>query len=436
MPDASDLGAPEETTNGEASPLKVTDQELGELTDQRLMSMVRGAGDDDVVASRAFGELYRRRYDEVFRQATFRLRDRHQAEEITSEAMFKTYRALRGGKGPSDSFVGYVMTAVRSETIRSAEESMLTDPMEHEELESVAEVPDESFEDFYSEREQLCNAFRELPAKSRRALWLLEVEGQSVERTAELFHMNEGSVRQLSFRARESFRALYLQQHVDVAPERCQPTASLLGRYVRGTLKGSRFEAVADHVAHCERCTDQVARLKRLNSLLRVSIGPVLIGAAAGTGYGIYGAGTVQAGVAAAITDRTGAARKWWTAGVAAAILLMIGGGSAWCFSTEPILRLRSALTRSAIPTLPGKISASQRTRNLESQRTVAPRSRFPVREPQQPHRRPTARSESSQRRSRGRTTRLHIGLKRIRLGNAMSDLRTMQKFFLGKRNT
>lgn len=330
MPDASDLGAPEETTNGEASPLKVTDQELGELTDQRLMSMVRGAGDDDVVASRAFGELYRRRYDEVFRQATFRLRDRHQAEEITSEAMFKTYRALRGGKGPSDSFVGYVMTAVRSETIRSAEESMLTDPMEHEELESVAEVPDESFEDFYSEREQLCNAFRELPAKSRRALWLLEVEGQSVERTAELFHMNEGSVRQLSFRARESFRALYLQQHVDVAPERCQPTASLLGRYVRGTLKGSRFEAVADHVAHCERCTDQVARLKRLNSLLRVSIGPVLIGAAAGTGYGIYGAGTVQAGVAAAITDRTGAARKWWTAGVAAAILLMIGGGSAW----------------------------------------------------------------------------------------------------------
>lgn len=287
--------------------------------DATLLAALRAAGPDSPLGREAAGELYARHHDAVMAQAYRITRDRHRAEDLTAEAFAKTLRALRGGRGPRESFVGYALIAMRTEAVRAVADAKRSFTVEPEEMAELPQLVESDHAARLSERDQLIRAFRDLPALWQRVLGLLEVEALSIEEAADQLDTNATALRALSYRAREGLRTAYLQQYVAVAAPECAEVAPLLAGYTREGL-GKRFSRrVRDHLVTCEECGAQASSLAEINARLRGWLGPVLLGGAVGAGA--LAAGPVDPAAASPMPQGL-----WWKAGIAASVLLVVGG--------------------------------------------------------------------------------------------------------------
>lgn len=299
--------------------------------DAVLLERLRRAGPDSAEGRQAAGELYARHYDSVMAQAYRITGDRHRAEDYAAEAFAKTLRAMKGGRGPRDSFVGYVLIAMRTEAIRGVSHERQTRHMEPEEMDELPQLVGADHAGLASEKDHIVRAFRKLPELQQQALYLLEVKACSIEEAAERLQTNPAALRALSYRARESLRTAYLQQYVEAADPGCAEYAGLLAGYTRKGLGKRQLKRVSEHLATCESCGRQVAVLTQINSRLHAWLGPLLVGG--GAGAVLAGAGGADHAFAAtsSVAEQTARraatiSQKVWWAGIAAAGLLVLAG--------------------------------------------------------------------------------------------------------------
>ncbi len=306
-------------------------QSAGTSTDAELCDAIRGEPVGSRRAKDAFAELYAAHHDAAMVSAYRLLGDRHRAEDAVAEAFAKTLRALRGGHGPTESFRGYLLTAVKSEALRIPPLDRRIDAVPIEEMSEKPELSVESPVGALSERDQLARAFGALPEQWRQVLYLTEVEQLPVAQVAARIGVSTRAMNSMAFRAREGLRSAYLQQYAEVSPPQCASAAGLLAQFVRGGLRKRGIVVVEAHLLTCERCRQQQARLARINDCMRVWIGP----AAAGLGLGAAGAvsGATGGGAASAASlvsaDPAGASGASGAAGQAAGTAAREGGGAA-----------------------------------------------------------------------------------------------------------
>lgn len=304
--------------------------EVGYPGDAALLARLRKVGVDSEEGRRLAAELYARHYDTVMARAYRMTSDRYRAEDHAAEAFAKTLRAMKGGRGPKDSFVGYVLIAMRTEVIRAVPHEVQTQQMDMEELLDLPQLMEADHAGRLSERDHLLRAFRTLPGLQQRALYLLEVEARSIDEAANELGTNPVALRALSYRARESLRVAYLQQYVDDARPECVPVASLLAGYTRDGLRKRQAKLVREHLSWCVACSSQVQVLTQINSRLRAWLGPLLVGGGAGAVVG--GGGVDQAAAASrspgevvdAVRDDVSNRVWWW---LMAGTLLVLGIG-------------------------------------------------------------------------------------------------------------
>lgn len=251
------------------------EEPLRAMDDVSLCVLVRDRDADQEEAWQAYSELFRRHFDRVAAQAQRWVRDQHLAEEVASEAFLSTFRALRAGAGPNENFVAYVRSAVRAESIRVAEARRRMEPIAPSELEEQLALIDDGFEESVGERAQILQALAGLPEHWQRILWILEVDGKSLEAVTAEFNLESGAARALAMRAREGLRTAYLQVHAEVAAEHCRPFVEMLGKYVRGGLRPRKLARIKEHLANCPGCMREVEKLLQLNERLREAVGRV-----------------------------------------------------------------------------------------------------------------------------------------------------------------
>ena len=136
-----------------------------ELTDHLLVQLTRG-GDLD-----AYGTLYARHTIRAVKLARF-LGAGVDADDVAAEAFMTVLGAIRNGHGPRDSFVGYLLTAVRHELWRRAKVEARTFPVEVVHDVGVFEADSES-----ADAVRLREAYASLLPRHRKILWQMEVEG-------------------------------------------------------------------------------------------------------------------------------------------------------------------------------------------------------------------------------------------------------------------
>lgn len=307
---------------------------MDRLDDMGLCEIVR-AESESRAAKAAFAELYRRHRDAAMAQAYRIAGDRAKAEDLVSETFVRVLRALAGGNGPRESVLGYVLVSLRSEAIRAAK---LEEPVATMEPDILAGLMDQApdFSEGLSEGDQVRRAFGVLPESGRRVMWLLDVEGLSIEAAAEHLDTTPGALRVLAFRTRKRLGTAYLQQYVQVADAGCAGTAGQLAEYARESLGARSEHRVSAHLDSCPHCTEQVRRLRSLGEQLRAWIGPVLGGGAVG-GLAATGFGEAPAANAAMASGSrssesgtgygaTGQAKAWSWLALAAGVALLIAG--------------------------------------------------------------------------------------------------------------
>lgn len=246
-------------------------------SDAELISAVR-AGDAD-----AYGILYERHYARVLRLARRIVPGQADAEDVAAETFVKVLAAIKGGSGPTEAFVPYVLTATRRVAFDKARERRTEIPAGGADLtDATGALPDPA--ETSLDRTLIARAFAELPERWAAVLWYTEVEQHRPAEVALLLGISPNSVAALRYRAREGMRQAYLQAHLSAARPGCQPAAGLLGGYVRGTLPLRDAKLVDEHLSRCEDCQAARAELDAINGSMRGVLAPVVLGGAA-AGY-------------------------------------------------------------------------------------------------------------------------------------------------------
>lgn len=233
-------------------------QHPDEPTDKVFLARVR-SGDRT-----AYDHLYRRHHGAAVRAAAA-ISGQDLADEHTAEAFARVLELLLAGKGPTEHFRAYLISAIRN--IHYNHHRRMKRVLLHD---SPAEQlrPDlsgDAWEDLFDSA-TAATAFGSLPPRWRQVLWMHTVENRSVTEIAAELGISPGAVSQLSFRAREALRTAFLAAHLqEPTATECRDVVARLPQAVR-TGTRARSPRVDDHLRGCSPCAERAAEISAISA--------------------------------------------------------------------------------------------------------------------------------------------------------------------------
>ncbi len=181
-----------------ARPLELSGGAIG--TDAALVRAAK-AGD-----ARAFGELYERYRDAIYRFCLARTRTAHDAEDLTADVFVKALRSLDRYQDRGLPFSAFLYRIARNAAIDRSRtlkqplsvDSLVAEPRSSQDVEGEAAVA--------VDRSVLLAALTKLKPEHRDVIVMRFVEGYGAVEVARLLGKTEGAIRTLQHRAIERLR--------------------------------------------------------------------------------------------------------------------------------------------------------------------------------------------------------------------------------------
>jgi RNA polymerase sigma factor (sigma-70 family) len=168
----------------------------GEPTDAVLLDEVRAGRRE------AYAELWGRHRAEA-RQYARALVGRDDADDVVDEAFTKVLSALAAGRGPTGSFVPYLMVSVRSVAYTNSGKRR------HDARAVVPDVLTADGADAAGDGLDIREAFSQLPPRWRSVLWMAAIEGRTAGDIAGILGIQPAAASALLYRARRALRDRY-----------------------------------------------------------------------------------------------------------------------------------------------------------------------------------------------------------------------------------
>ncbi len=152
-----------------------------------------------------FAELYENNFERVYAYIARRVRDRHEAEDLTSEVFQQALANLPRFEWRGVPFAAWLFRIAANAIIdRSKRAAKEREASESRDL--PAEVSPQEIEDEIGQRARLFQLVDRLPADQRRVIGMRFAEEKSIREIAAELRRTEGAVKQLQFRALQNLR--------------------------------------------------------------------------------------------------------------------------------------------------------------------------------------------------------------------------------------
>ncbi len=151
----------------------------------------------------AFGQLYDRYVDTVFRFIYFRVNDRALAEDFTSETFLRALRRISSVNYQGRDIGAWFVTIARNiilDHMKSARHRLEITTDDTPERKDRAPSPEDAVVDLLTS-ERLMEAVRQLGDEQRECVMLRFIQGFSVSETAAVMGKNDGAIKALQHRA-------------------------------------------------------------------------------------------------------------------------------------------------------------------------------------------------------------------------------------------
>jgi RNA polymerase sigma-70 factor, ECF subfamily len=176
-------------------------QYAGPNTDETgAWALVRASQEGDMVA---FGDLFDRYYDVVYRYVLFRTGDRTLAEDITQETFVRALRRITSVSYQGRDIGAWFITIARNlifDHVKSSRYRLEQTTGEIIELSPTTGGPEQQVLDGAT-NDELLRCVRKLNPDQQECIQLRFLQGLSVAETAEIMDRNEGAVKALQHRA-------------------------------------------------------------------------------------------------------------------------------------------------------------------------------------------------------------------------------------------
>ncbi len=163
-------------------------------------ALVKAAQEGDMVA---FGDLFDRYYDVVFRYILFRTGDRTLAEDLSQETFVRALRRISSVSYQGRDIGAWFVTIARNlifDHVKSSRYRLEQTTSEIIELAPSTGGPEQQVLDLAT-NDELLRCVRKLNADQQECIQLRFLQGLSVAETAEIMDRNEGAVKALQHRA-------------------------------------------------------------------------------------------------------------------------------------------------------------------------------------------------------------------------------------------
>lgn len=182
----------------------------------RAVISTEGAEDDAALATRAtagdaeaFGALYDRYVDAVYRYVYYRVRNEAEAEDVTSEVFFKALRAIPRYR-PRQPFLAWLYRIARNAVIdrsrRARTQVGFEDAVAHPDASDVVD-PDAGLAAL-ADASAVREAIGRLTPLQQEVIVLRYVEGLDTKSIGRLLGRRDGTIRGIEFRALGALRQL------------------------------------------------------------------------------------------------------------------------------------------------------------------------------------------------------------------------------------
>ena len=159
--------------------------------------------------SAAFGLLYDKHVDAIYRYVYYRVRDDAEAEDLTSDVFMRALKAMPRYE-PRQAFLAWLYRIARNAVIdrarRGNRQVSFEDALEHPNADKVLD-PDEQIL-ATSDNATLREALAQLTPLQQEVVVLRFLEGYSTEEIARIVGKREGTIRGIQFRAIGALRQL------------------------------------------------------------------------------------------------------------------------------------------------------------------------------------------------------------------------------------
>src|ERR671931_914594 len=165
--------------------------------DDRALAVKASKGDVE-----AFGRLYDRHVDAVYRYIYYRVRDDAEAEDLTSDVFMRALKAMPRYE-PRQAFLAWLYRIARNAVIdrarRAKKQVSYEDALEHPTPDQIVDPDDQILE--RAENSALRAALSKLTPLQQEVVVLRFLEGFSTQEIARIVGKREGTVRGIQFRA-------------------------------------------------------------------------------------------------------------------------------------------------------------------------------------------------------------------------------------------
>jgi RNA polymerase sigma-70 factor, ECF subfamily len=172
----------------------------GDPDRDRMMLLVRRAQAGD---TEAFGQLYDRYVEGIYRFCYHRVSSVSLAEDLTSETFYRALRGIGGFRWQGRDFGAWLTTIARNlvtDHYKSSRARLETVSDELPERDDQGPGPEEAALTLLT-NEALGQALHRLPAEQRDCLVMRFLQGLTIAETAEVLGRSDGAVKQLQLRA-------------------------------------------------------------------------------------------------------------------------------------------------------------------------------------------------------------------------------------------
>ena len=153
-----------------------------------------------------FAELYGNNFDRVYAYIARRVRDRNDAEDLTSEVFHQALAGLPRFEWRGAPFAAWLFKIASNAIIDRAKRAA-----KEQEVPAILDVPTEvspkEIEDDIEQRARLFQLVDRLPVDQRRVIGMRFAEEKNIREIAQELGRSEGAVKQLQFRALQNLRA-------------------------------------------------------------------------------------------------------------------------------------------------------------------------------------------------------------------------------------
>ncbi len=148
----------------------------------------------------AFGRLYERSLDRVYRYIYFRVTDDETAEDLTSKVFLKAWESLPRFKAGNSPFIAWLYTIAHNAVIdhyRTKRQTASLDEIAS--LPATDPLPDEQYDSLFAAR-ALRESLQQLTGLQRAVVTMKLIDGMNTEEIAGRLHKSCGAIRALQMR--------------------------------------------------------------------------------------------------------------------------------------------------------------------------------------------------------------------------------------------